>query len=54
MHTKFWLENLKERDHADDLGVHVDGRFLGKTDWKVRTGFTRLWTGTSGGPLWKR
>jgi hypothetical protein len=21
MHTKFWSENLKERDHSEDLGV---------------------------------
>jgi hypothetical protein len=21
MHTKFWSENLKERDHEEDLGV---------------------------------
>jgi len=26
---KFWLENLKERDHAEDLGV--DGRII--LDW---------------------
>jgi hypothetical protein len=22
MHTIFWLENLKERDHLEDLGVY--------------------------------
>jgi len=21
MHTKCWLENLKEKDHFDDLGI---------------------------------
>jgi len=21
MHTKFWSENLKEREHAEDLGL---------------------------------
>jgi hypothetical protein len=21
MYTKFWLENLKGRDHSDDLGI---------------------------------
>jgi hypothetical protein len=26
MHTKFWLENLKGKDHFDDLGI--DGRIL--------------------------
>jgi hypothetical protein len=25
MHTKFWLENLKERDPLEDLGI----------DWKI-------------------
>jgi hypothetical protein len=24
MHTRFWFENLKGRDHSEDLGV--DGR----------------------------
>jgi len=24
MHTKFWLENLKGRDHLEDLGI--DGK----------------------------
>jgi hypothetical protein len=26
MHTKFWLENVKGRDHLGDLGV--DGRII--------------------------
>jgi hypothetical protein len=26
MHTKFWSENLKGRDHLEDLGV--DGKIL--------------------------
>jgi hypothetical protein len=26
MHTIFWLENLKERGHSEDLGV--DGRLI--------------------------
>jgi hypothetical protein len=26
MHTKFWLENLKGRDHSEDLGI--DGRIV--------------------------
>jgi len=26
MHTTFWLENLKVRDHLEDLGI--DGRII--------------------------
>jgi hypothetical protein len=26
MHSEFWKENLKEREHLDDLGV--DGRII--------------------------
>jgi len=26
MHTRFWLENLKGRDHYEDLGI--DGRII--------------------------
>jgi hypothetical protein len=41
MHTVFLLENVKERNHPEDLGV--DGkialeRILGKHDGKVWTG----------------
>jgi hypothetical protein len=40
MHKIFWLENLKGRNHLEDLGV--DGRIilgwiLGKWVWMVRT-----------------
>jgi hypothetical protein len=41
MHTRFWSENLMEKDHSEDLCV--DGRIileciLGKQDRKVWTG----------------
>jgi len=26
MHTKFWFENLKGKDHSEDLGV--DGKII--------------------------
>jgi hypothetical protein len=26
MHTRFWLENLKGRDHSEDLGI--DGKII--------------------------
>jgi hypothetical protein len=29
MHTKFWLENFKGRDHSEDLSV--DGKII--LDW---------------------
>jgi hypothetical protein len=42
MHTKFWSENLKERDHLEDLGM--DRRIilewiLDKQDGNMRIGF---------------
>jgi hypothetical protein len=54
-YTIFWLENLKVRDHSEDLGV--DGKvilecILGK--WgggKLWTGCICVRIGTSGGPL---
>jgi hypothetical protein len=32
MHTLLWLENLKGRDHSEDLGI--DGRVI--LDWFLR------------------
>jgi hypothetical protein len=51
MHTVFWLENLKGRDHSEDLGV--DGRIilewiLGKYGEKVWDGCIWIRIGTSG------
>jgi hypothetical protein len=51
MHTKFWPENLKERDPSEDLGI--DGRtifkwILGKYGGKVCTVCIWLKIGTSG------
>jgi hypothetical protein len=50
----FWLENLKGRDHLEDLSI--DGRIileriLGKYDGNIWTGFIWLRIGTSGGLL---
>jgi hypothetical protein len=54
MHTKFWLEDLKGRDHSEEQGV--DERI--KLKWilerqrvKLWTGFIWLRTGASGGVL---
>jgi len=54
MRTMFWLENLKRRDHLEDLGV--DGKvilewILGKYGGKVWTGFVWFNAGTSDGLL---
>jgi hypothetical protein len=41
MYTKFWSENLKGRDHSEDLRVDVKiilERILGKYGGKVWTG----------------
>jgi hypothetical protein len=51
---KFWLENLKGRDHLQDLGVDENiilERILGKWGGKVCTGFIWLRLGTIGGLL---
>jgi hypothetical protein len=51
MHRKFWSENLKERDHSEDLGM--DERIilewiLGKHGGKAWTRFICVRIGTSG------
>jgi hypothetical protein len=50
MHTGFWLVDLKERDHLEELGT--DGRILlkcvlKKLDWKALTGLIKLRKGKS-------
>jgi len=50
MHTKFWPENLKGRDHAEDLDVNgkiILKWILGKQGGKVWTGCIWLRIGTS-------
>jgi len=51
MHTIFWSENLKGRDHLEDLGV--DGKILEwileKKGGKVLIGCIWLRRGTNGG-----
>jgi hypothetical protein len=45
MRTKFWLENLRGRDHLEDLGLDgkiILDRILGKWGGKARTGFIWL------------
>jgi hypothetical protein len=42
MYTVFWLENLKERDYSEDLGVDdniILERIIGKQGGKLWTGF---------------
>jgi hypothetical protein len=41
MRTKFWSENLKERDHLEDLG-EVDRRIT--LEWILKLWFGKLWT----------
>jgi hypothetical protein len=50
MHTTFWLENLKGRDHLEDLDIDekiILERILGKWGGRVWTGFIWLKIGTS-------
>jgi hypothetical protein len=54
MHTIFWFENLKGRDHLEALdmdGKAILGWILGKYGGKVLTGCSWLWRGTSGRSL---
>jgi hypothetical protein len=51
MHTIFWFENQKRRDHSEDLGV--DGKItlecaLGKYNGRMWTGCIWLGIRTSG------
>jgi hypothetical protein len=53
MHTKFWLESLKGRDHLEDRHRSEDKikMDLGKSGMGVWIGFILLRIGTSGGLL---
>jgi hypothetical protein len=54
MGTKFWSENLKGRNHSEDLSVDkkmILEWILGKQNGKVWTVFVWLRTGASGGLL---
>jgi hypothetical protein len=46
MHTRLWSENLKRRDHSEDLGV--DGREI--YEWILQKQDGKLWTGN----IWLR
>jgi len=48
MHTQFLLENLKGRDHSEDLGVDV--RII--VEWMLGKEGRKLWTGWSGDHWW--
>jgi hypothetical protein len=53
MYTIFWFENMKGRDHLEDLGVdeEMSEWFLGNLSGKLWTEIMRLRIGTSGGLL---
>jgi hypothetical protein len=50
MCTKFWLDNLKRRDHLEDLGINerITELILEKYDGNLCTEFIWLRIGTSG------
>jgi len=51
---KIWSENMKGRDHSEDLGVNggtILEWTLGKQDGRLWTGLIWLMTGASGGLL---
>jgi len=55
MRTKSWSENLKERNHSEDLDLDLDGRtilewILRKCGGKVLSEFVWYKTGISCGP----
>ena len=43
MHTGFWWENLRERDHLEDAGI--DGRIILR--WIFRKWDVGAWTGSN-------
>jgi len=48
MHAKFWSENLKGRDHLEDIGRKIILEWIvGKQGGKVWTGSIWLRVGTS-------
>ena len=54
VHTGFWWDNQRERDHFEDLDV--DGRLIfewifRKWDWEVWTAFLWIRITTDGGRL---
>jgi hypothetical protein len=53
MNTVFWLENMKERDHSEDMGI--DGVYfridLKEIGWESVDGYIWLRAGTSVGLL---
>jgi hypothetical protein len=54
-HTKHWFEDLKEREHSEDVGIHekiILEWILGKENGRVWTECSQLRIGTSGGLLW--